>query len=56
METMQQTKENLLILCEIFKLGTLQSWGTENHNLKGYRTAKFKVCESEKIFEYIFKS
>jgi len=53
MLTFTEIKSDLNAICELFKLGSLIGYKTENHSAEGYKVAKFETTNGN--FEYIFK-
>lgn len=47
-------KNDLQILCDLFKIGTLISWRSEKHTVEGYMVAKFETETG--TYNYFFKS
>lgn len=54
MLTFTEIKSDLNAICELFKLGSLIGYKTENHSAQGYKVAKFETTNGN--FEYIFKN
>jgi hypothetical protein len=52
----QEINNNLEIICNLFKLGTLKGFKTEKNNpCKGFDTAFFTVENDNNIYKYHFK-
>lgn len=54
MQTFEELRNNITTICELFKLGELVSYKTENHVLNGFKVAKFETTLGN--YEYIFKN
>jgi hypothetical protein len=54
MQTFTELKNNITTICQLFKLGELVSYKTENHALNGFKIAKFETNLGN--YEYIFKT
>ena len=54
MLTFTEIKNDLNTICELFKLGKLIGYKTENHSVQGYKVAKFETTNGN--FEYIFNN
>ena len=54
MQTFTELRNNINTICELFKLGDILSYKTENHSLNGFKIAKFETNLGN--YEYIFKN
>ncbi len=54
MKSFTEIQSDLTAICELFSLGELKGYETENHSLNGYKIAKFETTNGN--YQYIFKN
>mgnify|MGYP003621608683 CR=1 FL=1 len=54
MKSFTEIKSDLTAICQLYKLGELKGYKTENHSAEGFKVAKFETTNGN--YEYIFKN
>lgn len=54
MKTFEKIQSDLITICQLFKLGQLKGYKTENHSAEGFKVAKFETTNG--FYKYIFKN
>jgi len=54
MKTFEKIQSDLTTICQLFKLGQLKGYKTENHSIEGFMVAKFETTVG--FYKYIFKN
>ncbi len=54
MKSFKEIQSDLTAICQLYKLGELKGYKTENHSVIGFKVANFETTNGN--FNYIFKS